>query len=101
MCINVLDFTCQIFLQIFPGVLFVTIYSLLPHKELRFLFPVLPIFVAAAAVGLEKIKYWCFQPNDLKTQTTDPGVLMSLSHSQLESDTSSIRQRIKSDIHGN
>jgi len=38
---------------------FVLLYSMLPHKELRFLFPVLTYFNVAAAAGLDRIlKTW-------------------------------------------
>ena len=35
------------------GLAFIAAHSLVPHKELRFLFPALPIFFAVAALGLE------------------------------------------------
>lgn len=38
-----------------PAVGFVALYSCLGHKELRFLFPVLPLFNVAAAVGCTKL----------------------------------------------
>ncbi len=37
------------------AVLFVLVHSLIPHKELRFLLPVLPLFFALAAVGLSQL----------------------------------------------
>ena len=42
--------------QVLPGTIFVAFYSLLPHKEVRFLFPAIPLFIAGAAVGLAKVR---------------------------------------------
>jgi hypothetical protein len=35
-----------------PALLFSSVHSAIPHKELRFLYPVLPLFLLCAAVGL-------------------------------------------------
>ncbi|CAM9889786.1 unnamed protein product [Scytosiphon promiscuus] len=43
-----------VFSYVFPGVAMVALYSLLPHKELRFIFPALPLFNLAAGVGMSK-----------------------------------------------
>ncbi len=40
---------------LFPILSFIALYSLLPHKELRFLFPVLPGINILAAIGLSKM----------------------------------------------
>lgn len=38
-----------------PACAFVALYSLLPHKEVRFIFPALPAFNACAARGMERL----------------------------------------------
>jgi len=38
-----------------PVVIFVSLYSLLPHKEMRFVLVVVPVFTAVSAVGLVKL----------------------------------------------
>ncbi|KAA0169410.1 hypothetical protein FNF27_06958 [Cafeteria roenbergensis] len=38
-----------------PAVLFVVLYSALPHKETRFLFPALPLLFATSAVGVVRL----------------------------------------------
>jgi hypothetical protein len=39
---------------LFPALAFALAHSLVPHKELRFLLPALPLFCALAALGLEE-----------------------------------------------
>ena len=43
-----------------PAVGFVALYSCLGHKEVRFLFPVMPIFNLAAAAGMTRLHQWAF-----------------------------------------
>ncbi|CAN0092598.1 unnamed protein product [Ectocarpus sp. 6 AP-2014] len=43
-----------VFSYLLPGVAMVSLYSALPHKELRFVFPALPLFNLAAGVGMSK-----------------------------------------------
>jgi alpha-1,6-mannosyltransferase len=38
-----------------PAIIFVGLYSILPHKELRFIFPALTYFNLAGAFGLAKM----------------------------------------------
>jgi hypothetical protein len=37
---------------------FLLVHSLIPHKELRFVFPLLPLVAAQAAVGLDRVAGW-------------------------------------------
>jgi len=46
-----------------PAFGFVFLYSFLGHKETRFLFPVLPLFNLAAAIGLDRILRLAFPPD--------------------------------------
>ena len=48
---------------------YVSLYSFLPHKELRFVFPALPMLYMAAAVGLDQI-----MPLAWDTQTKTGGI---------------------------
>lgn len=47
-----------------PIVGFVGLYSCLGHKEMRFLFPILPILNLAAAVGMARLHRWRFPAKD-------------------------------------
>jgi alpha-1,6-mannosyltransferase len=40
---------------VFPAVSFVVLYSFLPHKELRFIFPAMPLFSLGVAVSLQRL----------------------------------------------
>ena len=51
---NLIDTTWLPFLL--PALGFVALYSVLGHKEVRFLFPVLPLFNMTAAVGLSRLQ---------------------------------------------
>ena len=48
---------------------FITLYSCFGHKEMRFLFPVMPVLNLAAAVGLTRLHQWAFPPKDKKSST--------------------------------
>lgn len=48
-------FDTQVFPYLTPAVAFVAIYSFLPHKEMRFVFPAVPMLNVAAAYGLERL----------------------------------------------
>ena len=42
---------------------FVLLYSFLPHKEIRFIFPALPIFNVCAAYGMSRLHWLAFPSN--------------------------------------
>jgi alpha-1,6-mannosyltransferase len=46
------------FPYLLPAALFVGLYSCLGHKEMRFLFPILPLLNLASAAGLARIHQW-------------------------------------------
>jgi len=46
---------CEAMYYALPAVLFVALYSKLPHKELRFIFPALPLLTLLEAVGLQRL----------------------------------------------
>jgi alpha-1,6-mannosyltransferase len=60
---NVVDTTWLPFLLPIFG--FVIMYSFLGHKEMRFIFPALPILNLAAAVGMSKLDRLSFSSNDI------------------------------------
>ena len=43
---------------------FILLYSCLGHKEMRFMFPAMPILNLAAAVGMTKLQQWAFPPKN-------------------------------------
>jgi alpha-1,6-mannosyltransferase len=43
---------------------FVGLYSCLGHKEMRFMFPIMPILNLAAAVGMTRLHQWAFPAKD-------------------------------------
>ena len=56
-----------------PALLFLGVHSAIPHKELRFLYPVLPLFLLCAAVGLAGLV--AKLPFPRRRQVTVTGVL--------------------------
>eukprot|EP01125_Pyxidicula_operculata_P013238 TRINITY_DN4376_c0_g1_i3.p1 TRINITY_DN4376_c0_g1~~TRINITY_DN4376_c0_g1_i3.p1 ORF type:complete len:355 (-),score=83.92 TRINITY_DN4376_c0_g1_i3:162-1226(-) len=52
---------------LFPIVLFLAIYSVLPHKELRFIFYVFPIINLVSAIGLD----WMMSPTLVKLKSDE------------------------------
>jgi Alg9-like mannosyltransferase family len=60
-----------------PAICFVILYSGLGHKEVRFLYPVLPLFNMSAAVGLYRIHSIRFPSKD-KVPTTVSKLLYTL-----------------------
>lgn len=53
-----------------PIIAFVALYSILPHKEVRFLFPVLSMFNIVAANGMTRLHQLAFPP--IKEKMEDP-----------------------------
>jgi hypothetical protein len=62
---------------ILPAIGFVVLYSNLGHKEVRFLYPVLPLFNFAAAIGMNRIHEIRF-PSKEKVPTIISKVLYSI-----------------------
>lgn len=53
-----------------PIFAFVAMYSILPHKEIRFIFPVLPMFNVCSAYGMSRLQKVAISDGDLSTNTT-------------------------------
>jgi alpha-1,6-mannosyltransferase len=51
-----------------PVCAFVMLYSFLPHKEIRFIFPALPMFNICAAYGISKLHCLAFSDSNLNTK---------------------------------
>ncbi|GAB5370003.1 hypothetical protein AAMO2058_001454900 [Amorphochlora amoebiformis] len=51
---NILQVDPRKLMILFPALVFVGLYSILPHKELRFIFPALPVFNALASLTLSE-----------------------------------------------
>lgn len=71
--------SCVRYLWLFiPFVLFVVLHSFSPHKEERFMFPVIPLFILMIGLGLKEIKglyrkfnlYWFWSVNTILLAVT-------------------------------
>jgi alpha-1,6-mannosyltransferase len=54
-CQNTRNERSSIWYYLWPTLSFLVLYSFLPHKELRFVFPAIPMFTLAAARGLDSM----------------------------------------------
>ena len=57
---------------------FVMIYSFLPHKEIRFIFPAIPMFNICAAYGMSRLHTLAFTNNSNQSNQQSKGGILSL-----------------------
>jgi len=62
---------------LFPTLCFLVLYSFLPHKELRFVFPAIPMFTLVAARGLDSLlpANWFAADGSAKSESERPSSL--------------------------
>jgi alpha-1,6-mannosyltransferase len=86
-----------------PALGFVILYSFLPHKEVRFLIPALPLFFLTAGVGASKlmsISYallWGFEIDSKKDEVNDDIVPETKEENNLDKHDADEEQRSKND----
>jgi hypothetical protein len=63
----------RVWALLWPVLVFIVLYSLLPHKEVRFLFPALPLLTCLAAVSLQALDPDSNEKAQTETAQTEKG----------------------------